>query len=116
MKYSAKERLLSISMAGKYATSHELEQLSSEDIKHVELITNPGARYDATVNAVVRIQTIRRTGDGFGFNLNSSYYQSENVDLVEQGRCELSHNGWICLPCSDMIRWNFVNAPMYIRL
>lgn len=29
---------------GKYATKSELEQLSSEDIKHVELITNPGAR------------------------------------------------------------------------
>ena len=71
----------------------ELEQLSSEDIKHVELITNPGARYDATVNAVVRIQTIRRTGDGFGFNLNSSYYQSENVDLVEQADVNYRHNG-----------------------
>ena len=71
----------------------ELEQLSSEDIKHVELITNPGARYDATVNAVVRIQTIRRNGDGFVFNLNSSYYQSENVDLVEQADVNYRHNG-----------------------
>lgn len=71
----------------------ELEQLSSEDIRHVELITNPGARYDATVNAVIRIQTIRPTGDGFGFNLHSGYYQSENVDLVEQADINYRHNG-----------------------
>lgn len=71
----------------------ELGQLSSEDIKHVELITNPGARYDATVKAVIRIQTIRRTGDGFGFNLRSSYYQSKNVDLMEQADMNYRHNG-----------------------
>ena len=41
----------------------------------------------------MRIQTIRRTGDGFGFNLNSSYYQSENVDLVEQADVNYRHNG-----------------------
>lgn len=71
----------------------ELEQLSSEDIKQVELITNPGARYDATVNAVIRIQTVRHVGDGLGFNLNSSYYQSENIDLVEQADINYRHDG-----------------------
>ncbi len=30
----------------------ELDQLKSEDIKNVELITSPGARYDASVKAV----------------------------------------------------------------
>ena len=62
----------------------ELEQLSSEDIKRVEVVANPGARYDATVTAVIRIYTIRRTGDGFGFNFRSSYDQSRNVDLIEE--------------------------------
>ena len=46
----------------------ELEQLNSDDIKHIEVVQNPGARYDATVKAVIRIQTVRRQGDGFGFN------------------------------------------------
>ena len=32
----------------------ELDQLKSEDIKNVELITSPGARYDASVKAVIR--------------------------------------------------------------
>ena len=34
----------------------ELDRLKSEDIKSVELITTPGARYDATVRAVVKIR------------------------------------------------------------
>lgn len=70
----------------------ELEQLNSEDIKHVELITNPGARYDATVKSVIRIQTIRHQGDGFGFDVRSSYYQSKNVDLIEQVNMNYRHD------------------------
>lgn len=63
----------------------ELEQLHSDEIKHVEVIHNPGARYDATVSAVIRIQTIRKQGDGFGFNLRSSVFQSDyNTDLIDQ--------------------------------
>lgn len=70
----------------------ELEQLSSDEIKKVEVIRNPGSRYDATVKAVVRIQTIKHQGDGFGFNLRSSYYQSKNTDLIEQANFNYRHN------------------------
>ncbi len=54
----------------------ELNRLQSNEIQSIEVITNPGAQYDATVRAVVRIRTIRRQGDGFGFNLNASDAQS----------------------------------------
>lgn len=47
----------------------ELKRLHSEDIKEVEVITNPGSQYDATVSAVVRIKTVRPKGQGFGFDL-----------------------------------------------
>lgn len=70
----------------------ELEQLNSDEIKKVEVIRNPGSRYDATVKAVVRIQTIKRQGDGFGFNLRSSYYQSKNTDLIEQANFNYRHD------------------------
>ena len=70
----------------------ELEQLNSDDIKSVEVIRNPGSRYDATVKAVVRIKTVKRQGDGFGFNLRSSYYQSDNTDLIEQANFNYRHN------------------------
>lgn len=50
----------------------ELERLNSDEIKNVELITNPGSKYDATVKAVIRIQTVKRKGDGswYGFALD----------------------------------------------
>ena len=54
----------------------ELDRLQSNEIQSVEVITNPGAQYDATVRSVVRIRTIRRQGDGFGFSLNASDAQS----------------------------------------
>lgn len=71
----------------------ELESLRSEDIKEVELITNPGARYDSTVKSVIRIKTIRRQGDGFGFDLRSSWYQWDQTDLTEEVRLNYRHNG-----------------------
>ncbi len=54
----------------------ELERLRSDEIQSVEVITNPGAQYDATVRAVVRIRTIKRQGDGFGFDVSASDAQS----------------------------------------
>ena len=56
--------------------SSELDRLQSNEIQSVEVITNPGAQYDATVRSVVRIRTIRRQGDGFGFNLVAQDEQS----------------------------------------
>ena len=60
----------------KVTDSSELTRLQSNEIQSVEVITNPGAQYDATVRAVVRIRTIRRQGEGFGFNLNAADAQS----------------------------------------
>ena len=54
----------------------ELTRLQSNEIQSVEVITNPGAQYDATVRAVVRIKTVRRQGEGFSLNLNASDEQS----------------------------------------
>lgn len=56
----------------KVRNDSELDQLSSDNIKSVEVFNNPGARYAATVKAVVRINTKRAQGDGFGFN-NRAY-------------------------------------------
>ena len=49
----------------------ELKNLHSDEIHNVEVITNPGAMYDATVSSVVRIRTVRKQGEGFGFNLTA---------------------------------------------
>ena len=60
----------------KITDSSELDRLQSNEIQSIEVITNPGAQYDATVRSVVRIRTIKRQGDGFGFNLTVSDAQS----------------------------------------
>lgn len=62
----------------------ELEHLNSEDILEAEVITNPGAQYDATAKSVIRIKTIEKQGDGFSFDLRSSTYIHHSIDLVEQ--------------------------------
>jgi len=48
----------------KVRDSKELKQLKSSDIKSVDIITSPGAKYNAEVNAVIRIKTIKRQDDG----------------------------------------------------
>ena len=70
----------------------ELDQLKSDDIKNVEVISNPGAKYDASVKSVVIIRTKKQQGEGFGFDVRSSYFQSENTDLVEQLNWNYRHN------------------------
>ena len=52
----------------KMRNASELEQLSSDNIKSVEVVHTPGARYDAEVKAVVRIITKKPQGEGFGFS------------------------------------------------
>ena len=54
----------------------ELDRLQSSEIQSVEVITNPGAQYSASIRSVVRIRTIKHQGDGFGFNAGLTDEQS----------------------------------------
>ncbi|MBQ0024644.1 MAG: outer membrane beta-barrel protein [Bacteroidales bacterium] len=54
----------------------ELDRLQSNEIQSVEVITDPGAQYSASVHCVVRIRTIKHQGDGFGFNAGMTDEQS----------------------------------------
>ena len=60
----------------KVTDAGELDRLLSHEIQSVEVINNPGAQYDATVRSVVRIRTVKRQGEGFGFDANISDSQS----------------------------------------
>jgi hypothetical protein len=46
----------------------ELNEINSSDVKKATVITNPSAEYDATVNAVIKIETLKKQGDGFSVN------------------------------------------------
>ena len=72
----------------------ELEQLNSSEIKSVEVVMNPGSRYDASVRSVIRIQTLRKQGEGFGFDLRSTTYQCENTDLIETVNMNYRYKGF----------------------
>ena len=71
----------------------ELDQISSEDIQSVELITSPGAKYDATVQSVILIKTRRPQGEGFSFNTQASYYVGEGPDLALGLNWNYRHRG-----------------------
>ena len=61
-----------------------LKQLQSAKIKKVELITNPGARYDATVSSVIRISAERNPGEGFSFDSRTTVGFRNFLSLSEQ--------------------------------
>lgn len=54
----------------------ELKQLKSMDVKNVEIITAPGAKYNAEVNAVIRIKTLKPQGDGFSLMATSRTWKN----------------------------------------
>lgn len=68
----------------KMRDASELEQLESNNIKSVEVVRNPGARYDASVAAVIRIFTKKPEGEGFGFNNRTGIYYRYNWSELNQ--------------------------------
>lgn len=66
----------------------ELQQLSSENIRSVEVITNPGSKYSADVQSVIRIKTIPQQGDGFSTDL----YNSTQVSHFARNASDFSFN------------------------
>lgn len=66
----------------------ELDQLSSDEIRNVEVLMNPGAGYDATANSIIRITTVRPAGEGLGINNRVLF----GVDRYFYGLDELNFN------------------------
>ena len=78
---------------------NELRNIQSDHIRSVEVVQNPGARYDATVQAVIVIRTKRVAGEGVGVELTSwnrkgrGYANNERINLTYRtGRLELFAN------------------------
>ena len=77
----------------------ELRNIQSDFIRSVEVVQNPGARYDASVQAVIVIRTKRAAGEGLGVELTSwsrkgrGYQNNERINLTYRtGRLELFAN------------------------
>ena len=71
----------------------ELQRLKSSDIKSIDVLTSPGARYKKDVSSVIRIHTIKQQGDGFSVssmtNVRNNHdwggYQDINVKYRTRG-------------------------------
>lgn len=74
----------------------ELDGLNSNEIKRIEVVTNPGIRYKASTKSVIRIETVRKKGEGlsgslyaygarrrhfFGSGQGTLNYRWQNLDL-----------------------------------
>lgn len=74
----------------------ELKRLRSHDIREVEVINSPGAAYDASVNAVVKIKTRRQQGEGLSGRFDVSDEQalkSGNNNLASTLNLNYRHEG-----------------------
>ena len=77
----------------------ELRNIQSDQIRNIEVVQNPGARYDASVQAVIVIHTRRAAGEGLGVELTSwsrkghGWVNNERINLTYRtGRLELFAN------------------------
>lgn len=63
----------------------DLKQLKSDEIRFVELISNPGAAYASEIAAVIKIRTIPQKGEGWGLDITDAVgfwsYIRNNADV-----------------------------------
>ena len=83
----------------KLSDLQELKNIQSDNIKNIEVVQNPGARYDASVNAVIIIRTKRAAGEGLGVELTSwnrkghGFANNERINLTYRtGKLEFFAN------------------------
>ncbi len=67
----------------KVTDGKELQQLSSQDIKSVDVLTNPGAQYDASTKSVIVIRTLKKSGNGLSGDMLGNYDQSSKASTFE---------------------------------
>ena len=79
----------------------DLSRLRSDQIQHVDVVQNPGARYAASTKAVVRITLKKAQGEGFSFqNYLSGIYQydhtlTNNLDVnYRKGGLDITASFW----------------------
>ena len=87
----------------KLTDKNELQTLSSKDVKNVTVITTPGAQYDATVNSVIRITTVKKQGYGWSGNFQSKYDFAMKNEWQEQAYLNYRVDG---LDVFGGVMWN----------
>lgn len=78
----------------KLLDNSELDRLSAENVKSVEVVNNPGARYGAEVTSVIRIITKKAEGEGFGFDNRAMLQYNRDWSALEQLNFNYRKNDW----------------------
>lgn len=89
--------------------SKELDQIPSDQILNVEIITNPGSRYAASTKAVVRIKTKRPQGEGWGFRDELKGFSNNGPGISNQADINYRQGG---LDVSAMLTGSAQNIEM----
>ena len=105
----------------------ELQHLKSDKIKDITLINNPGAKYDSSTNAVIKISTVKNYGEGFSLDSKTSLgfrnyvfgkeqlglnYRTGGLDIIglldynyakTKGSNSTEQNAWLAHKASTLI-------------
>ncbi len=118
----------------KVRNEDELNRLRADDILSAEIITNPGVEYGAEVTSVIRLKTIRKTGEGWSGNFSSAYRQGKEyyangnaalnyrtrrgMDFFARGYLT-SNNQYITATAADQLQasstWDFKKDATYLN-
>lgn len=112
----------------------ELNRLRADEILSAEIITNPGVEYGAEVTSVIRLKTIRKTGEGWSGNFSTAYrqgkeyYANGNAALNYRTRSGMdffargyltSNNQYITATAADQLlassTWDFKKDATYLN-
>lgn len=77
----------------KVQDNSELQNLASENILKVELITNPGTEYDAETRSVLKITTNKKRENGFSMSLRGVAKQNHKFSHGEKIEMNYHHEG-----------------------
>lgn len=72
---------------------NELSRLSSQDLKEVVIVRNPGAQYDAEVNSVILVRTIKRQIDNWSLSFKHQIEQAHYFSFLDQLSWNYRKNG-----------------------
>ncbi len=70
----------------------ELQRIKSTDLTYVEILHNPGAEYDASASAVIKVHTRRKTDEGVSVTATSYYQQAYKPSFQEMAQVVYHHH------------------------
>lgn len=96
----------------------EIDNISSKNVKEVEIIANPGAQYDPAFKAVIKITTSTDFTDGLHIDARSTWHQNRNSSLIEQlnvqyNKKRLTIYDTFKFQLDDDLTWKELNQTVY---